>query len=93
MSRRAVLSARAGSSCFWQERAEFAVHAWADEDGREPGDYAVDAPENRAYLDYYQEMGMTALEAAKFYAMTNSAANADAKWLGAEAMGKWVRLD
>ncbi len=73
--------------------AEFAVHAWADEDGREPGDYAVDAPENRAYLDYYQEMGMTALEAAKFYAMTNSVANADAKWLGAEAMGQWVRLD
>ena len=73
--------------------AEFAVHAWADEDGREPGDYAATAPENRAYLDYYREMGMSAAEAAAFYAMTNSVANADAKWLSAEDMGRWVRLD
>ncbi|MDB5723319.1 MAG: hydrolase, alpha/beta fold family protein, partial [Novosphingobium sp.] len=42
-------------------RAEFAVHAWADEDGHEPKDYPADAPENRAYLDYYREMGMTPL--------------------------------
>ena len=73
--------------------AEFAVHAWADEDGMEPGDYAATAPENRAYLDYYREMGMTAAQAAAFYAMTNSVANADAKWLSAEDMGRWVRLD
>ena len=73
--------------------SEFAVHAWADEDGMEPGDYAAAAPENRAYLDYYREMGMSAAEAAAFYAMTNSVPNADAKWLSAEDMGRWVRLD
>ncbi len=73
--------------------AEFAVHAWADEDGLEPGDYAATAPENRAYLDYYREMGMSAAEAAAFYAMTNSVPNQDAKWLSAEEMGRWVRLD
>ena len=73
--------------------AEFAVHAWADEDGLEPGDYAATAPENRAYLDYYREMGMSAAEAATFYAMTNSVPNQDAKWLSAEDMGRWVRLD
>ena len=73
--------------------AEFAVHSWADEDGLEPGDYAASAPENRAYLDYYREMGMSAAEAAAFYAMTNSVPNADAKWLTAADMGQWVRLD
>lgn len=73
--------------------AEFAVHSWADEQGREPDDYAADAPENRAYLDYYREMGLGTEEARAFYAMTNSVPNADAKWLTAQEMARWVRLD
>lgn len=73
--------------------AEFAVHSWADEQGREPADYAPDAPENRKYLDYYREMGMTAAEARAFYAMTNSVGHQDAKWLTAADMRQWVRLD
>lgn len=73
--------------------AEFAVHAWQDEDGREPGDYAAHSPENRAYLDYYAQMGMSAAEAAAFYAMTNSVPHADARWLDAGEMARWVRLD
>ncbi len=74
-------------------RAEFAVHSWADEDGREPQDYSADAPENRAYLDYYREMGMTPVQASAFYAMTNSVPNAQAKWLTAADLGKWVSLN
>jgi hypothetical protein len=73
--------------------AEFAVHAWADEDGREATDYADNAPENRAYVDYYVEMGMPAPQARSFYAMTNSVPNGDAKWLTGSDMGKWVALD
>lgn len=73
--------------------AEFAVHAWADEDGREATDYAADAPENRAYVDYYVEMGMPGAQARSFYAMTNSVPNGDAKWLTGSDMGKWVALD
>lgn len=73
--------------------AEFAVHSWADEDGREPDDYAADAPENRAYLDYYREMGMTPAQAAAFYAMTNSVPHEDAMWLTAADMRRWVKLD
>ncbi len=73
--------------------AEFAVHAWADEDGREATDYPADAPENRAYVDYYVEMGMPAAPARSFYAMTNSVPNGDAKWLTGSDMGKWVVLD
>ena len=73
--------------------AEFAVHAWADEDGREPKDYAADAPENRAYIDYYREMGMSPIEARAFYDMTNAVPNASARWLSAAQMGQWVRLE
>ncbi len=73
--------------------AEFAVHSWADEDGRQAADYPETAPENRAYLDYYREMGMSADEARAFYAMTNSVPFEDAKWFGAAEMARWVRLD
>ena len=73
--------------------SEFAVHSWADEDGREAKDYADSAPENRAYISYYEEMGMPEPQAKAFYAMTNSVPNADAKWLGAADMGQWVQLD
>ena len=73
--------------------AEFAVHSWADEDGRQAADYPESAPENRAYLDYYREMGMSAVEAKAFYAMTNSVPFEDAKWFGAAEMARWVRLE
>lgn len=73
--------------------AEFAVHAWMDEDGLEPDDYAADAREHRAYLDYYRAMGMDSAGAAAFYALTNSVPHADARWLSAAEMGQWVRLD
>lgn len=73
--------------------AEFAVHAWADEEGREATDYAADAPENRAYLDYYVEMGMPRPQASAFYAMTNSVPHADARWLTSADMGRWIALD
>ena len=73
--------------------AEFAVHAWADEDGREPRDYAADSPENRAYIDYYREMGMSPTEARAFYDMTNAVPNASAHWMNAAQMGQWVRYN
>ena len=65
----------------------------SDEDGREATDYPADAPENRAYVDYYVEMGMPADQARAFYAMTNSVPNGDARWLTAADMGQWVALD
>lgn len=82
----------AGAKRIADPGAEFAVHAWEDEDGRQPGDFAADAPVNRAYLDYYREMGMSAIEAKAFYDMTNAVPNKDARWLNASEMGQWVRL-
>jgi len=83
----------AGARRLAEPGAEFAVHAWQDEDGREPQDYAAQAPENSAYLDYYTQMGMSAAEAAAFYAMTNSVPHAEAKWLRAAELARWVPLD
>ena len=73
--------------------AEFAVHSWADEAGREPGDYPANAPENQAYLTYYRDMGLSPVEAKAFYAMTNSVPNASARWMNAAQMGQWVRIN
>lgn len=70
--------------------ALFAVHSWRDERGREPADFSPDAPENRLYLDYYAEMGMTADEARGFYAMTNSVPHSGALWLQGEDMVRWI---
>ena len=83
----------AGSRRTADPGAEFAVHSWADEDGRQAADYPESAPENRAYIDYYREMGMSAAQAKAFYAMTNSVPFEDAKWLGAAEMARWVPLD
>ena len=73
--------------------AEFAVHSWQDDSGREPGDYAAGAPENRRYIDYYREMGMSPIEAEAFYAMTNAVPYDSARWFGTGVMGQWGALD
>lgn len=83
----------AGARRIADEGAEFAVHSWEDEDGREARDYPADAPENRAYTDYYREMGMTPAQASAFYAMTNSVPFEQAKWLTATDMKAWVALN
>lgn len=80
----------AGQTRLIDDGAEFAVHSWRDSKGREPKDFSADAPENRSYTDYYQEMGMSASEAAAFYNMTNSVPNSSAKWLTAQEMRRWV---
>lgn len=73
--------------------AEFAVHSWQDDSGMEPANYALTAPENRRYLDYYKQMGMSEREAEAFYAMTNSVPFASARWLDSSEMAVWVHLD
>ena len=80
----------AGASLTIDDGAEFAVHAWLDEDGYEATDYAADSPESRRYLAYYREMGMDDGEAASFYAMTNSVPFASARWLSGREMRGWV---
>lgn len=86
----AVDLALAGTSLVIADGAEFAVHAWLDEDGYQATDYAADSPENRRYLAYYREMGMDEAEAASFYAMTNSVPFESARWLDGREMRGWI---
>jgi hypothetical protein len=80
----------AGSERRIDDGAEFAVHAWEDEEGFEATDFTADAPENRKYLAYYREMGMDDAQAAAFYAMTNSVPFERARWLDAAEMRGWL---
>ncbi len=68
------------------EGAEFAVHAWEDDTGREASDYAVGAPEHKPFLAFYRDVGMSANEASRFYALTNSVPFAQARYLGRSDM-------
>ena len=80
----------AGTSRSIADGAEFAVHSWRDEYGREAGDFAAEAPQNRTYVDYYREMGMSVHQARAFYAFTNSVPHHRARWLEAGEMRRWV---
>ncbi len=71
----------AGARRTADEGAEFAVHSWEDEDGREARDFASDSPEHAPFIDFYRDMGMTDGQARAFYALTNSVGFADARWL------------
>ncbi len=62
-------------------RAEFAVHSWRDETGREAGDFATDDPVHREYMDFYREMGIDDDKARIFYALTSSVGFDDALYL------------
>lgn len=73
--------------------ASFVVHSWVDEDGRQPDDFAADASVNRAYVDYYREMGLAADKAAAFYALTNSVPNEDVLMLGADDLARYAALN
>ncbi|WP_324826539.1 alpha/beta hydrolase [Qipengyuania zhejiangensis] len=72
------------------EGAEFAVHSWRDEFGREADDFSAESQENRKYLDYYREMGMSEREAHDFYDFTNSVPHSEALWLDAGDMRRWA---
>ena len=73
-----------------EDGARFAVHSWRDNRGREADDFPAGAPEHRYYLDYYREMGMSTDGARDFYAMTNEAPHARARWLDAGEMRGWM---
>lgn len=83
----------AGAHRYADPGAEFAVHSWKDDTGLEANDYSANAPENRRYVEYYRQMGMSPIEAEAFYAMTNSVPFESAKWFGTGVMGLWVNLD
>jgi hypothetical protein len=73
--------------------AEFAVHSWRDEDGREAKDYAANAPENLEYINFYKEIGMDDAKAKAFYAMTNATPHDSARYLKGADIAAYIPLD
>jgi hypothetical protein len=73
--------------------AEFGVHSWADETGREANDYPTDDPVHAEYLGYYREMGMDDGKARAFYALTNATPFDDVRYLTRADMARFVTLN
>jgi hypothetical protein len=73
--------------------AEFAVHSWQDEDGREADDIAANDPINLEYINYYREIGMDDQKARAFYAMTNSVSYDSALYLTPRDIAAYLPLD
>jgi hypothetical protein len=73
--------------------AEFAVHSWQDEDGREADDVAANDPINLEYINYYREIGMNDQKARAFYAMTNSVPHNSALYLTPRDIAAYLTLD
>ncbi len=73
--------------------AEFGVHSWADETGREANDYPASDPVHAEYLGYYREMGMDDAKARAFYAMTNSTPFDEVRYLTRDDMARFVVLN
>ena len=73
--------------------AEFGVHSWADETGREANDYPASDPVHAEYLSYYREMGMGDAKARAFYALTNSTPFDEVRYLTREDMARFVAVN
>ena len=73
--------------------ADFAVHSWRDDTGRQPNDVPTADPVNRTYIAYYRQMGLTAEKAEAFYALTNSVPNEAALWLKKADIVKFASVD
>jgi hypothetical protein len=73
--------------------AEFGVHSWRDEDGREGWSTPASDPVHADYLRYYHDMGVADDVARRFYALTNSVPFDDVRTLHARDMAALGLLD
>jgi len=62
--------------------SKIGVHAWADGGGKEATDFPVGDSNHLPYIDYYQAMDFSQLDAEAFYYFTiNAAKAADIHWM------------
>ena len=83
----------AGTTRRAADDAEFGVHRWLDDTGREANDYPADDPVHAEYLGYYREMGMNDAQARAFYALTNATPFDEVHYLTRDDMARFVRLN
>jgi hypothetical protein len=63
----------AGTERTSERGAQFGVHSWRDDTGREARDYGDDDAVHTPYLRFYREIGFTPESAKAFYDFTNRA--------------------
>ncbi|OBX18481.1 hypothetical protein A9995_10920 [Erythrobacter sp. QSSC1-22B] len=80
----------AGKERTMESGAEFAVHSWRDDYGRQAGDPSLSGFRKDLYLDYYTDMGMSPRQAHAFYEMTNSPPHLSVRWMEANEMEQWI---
>lgn len=73
--------------------AEFGVHSWADEYGREANDYPADDPVHAEYIGLYRELGMDPAKAREFYALTNATPFDEVRYLTRADMARFVAVN
>lgn len=61
----------AGLKRTYEKGAQFGVHSWMDEEGRQADDVPADDPINTTYISFYQEIGLPPALARAFYEFTN----------------------
>lgn len=83
----------AGSTRRAAPDAEFGVHSWADEYGREASDYPASDPVHAEYIGLYREMGMDDAHARAFYALTNATPFDQVRYLTRDDMARFVSLN
>lgn len=83
----------AGSTRRAAPDAEFGVHSWADEYGREAKDYPASDPVHAEYIGLYREMGMDDAHARAFYALTNATPFDQVRYLTRDDMARFVALN
>lgn len=83
----------AGSTRRAAPDAEFGVHSWADEYGREAKDYPASDPVHAEYIGLYREMGMDDAHARAFYALTNATPFDQVRYLTRDDMARFVPLN
>lgn len=72
----------AGTQRTREAGSKIGVHSWSDGGNKEATDFPVGHENHQPYIDYYKEMGFSAVDAEAFYYFTiNAAPAADVHWM------------
>jgi len=73
--------------------AEFLVHSWLDDYGREASEVPMSDPVHADYIDYYEDMGLSPQNACGFYALTNSVPHSSARQVTLQELARYNVLN
>jgi hypothetical protein len=83
----------AGAFRYAAENADIVVHAWHAEDGSGPDLIEMNGATDLAYLQFYQDMGLSSQQARAFYALTSSVPSSASRRLSVADIEQFIHLD